>query len=120
MRYTETHEWVEIDEERHAIVGITDYAQRELGDVVYVELPQVGKEVAKGDEVAVLESTKAASDIYTPLSGKIIAVNEALAESPELINSAAESEGWIFKLAPSNRAEMEELLTPEQYNAGLN
>ncbi len=94
---TETHEWIEI-QDGHAVVGVTDFAQKELGDIVYVELPKVGKRVKKGEEVAVLESTKAAADVYSPADGLITAVNERLVESPNLINQSPEREGWILKL----------------------
>lgn len=94
---TETHEWIEI-KDGIATIGVTDFAQKELGAIVYVELPKLGKEVKKGDEIAVLESTKAAADVYSPASGIIIAVNELLKEAPELINKSPEQEGWILKL----------------------
>lgn len=94
---TETQEWIEV-KEGIAVIGITHSAQNALGDIVYVELPKIGKMVAKGDVVAVLESTKAAADVYSPASGKIIAVNMALLDHPELVNTAAESDGWLFKL----------------------
>ena len=98
--YTETHEWIEVEGDE-ATVGISDYAQKELGDIVYVDLPEVGKKLLKGDIMTVLESTKAAADVYTPVSGTIIAVNEALRDASELINTSAEDEGWICKIKTS-------------------
>lgn len=115
MKYTESHEWVE--EEGNAIVriGITAYAQRELGDIVYVELPAIGKQVNAKGEVAVLESTKAAADIYSPLSGTIVEVNHNLNSAPELINQAPENEGWIYKLALSKQPELDQLMDETRY-----
>lgn len=101
--YTETHEWVEI-EEGIGTVGITDYAQKELGGIVYVELPEVGKSVKEGEEAAVLESTKAAADVYSPVSGTIHMVNSSLNENPGLINNSPEHDGWIFKVKLSSPA----------------
>lgn len=110
-RYTPSHEWVADD----GTVGITSYASQELGEVVYVELPQVGREVKAGDEVAVLESTKAAADIYAPISGKISAINTALSEATSLLNRFPESEGWLFKIEPSTHQERNALLDQEAY-----
>lgn len=98
IHYTASHEWVCFEEDQVATVGITDRAQKELGAIVHVELPQVGSVVEAGEEVVVLESTKAAIDIYTPLAGEVVAVNALLSEAPEKVNSAAESEGWLFKI----------------------
>ncbi|MCD6550991.1 glycine cleavage system protein GcvH [Thermotoga sp.] len=113
-KYTRTHEWVEI-EGKAATVGITNHAQEELGDVVYVDLPEVGKEVKKGDVVASIESVKAAADVYAPLSGKITEVNERLESEPELINKDAEGEGWIFKMEISGESELADLLDEQAY-----
>ncbi|PLV58968.1 glycine cleavage system protein H [Thermotoga sp. KOL6] len=113
-KYTKTHEWVEING-NIATVGITDHAQQELGDVVYVELPKVGREVKKGDVVASIESVKAAADVYAPVSGKITEVNERLNSEPELINKSAEGEGWIFKMEIANEDELNELLDEKAY-----
>lgn len=112
MKFTETHEWIAI-KDGIATVGITDHAQKELGDIVYVELPTVGKEVKKGQAAAVLESTKAAADVYAPVSGKIIEVNTSLKESSELVNTSPEKEGWIFKLSEPNSKEFDALLDKE-------
>ncbi|KFZ22285.1 glycine cleavage system H protein [Thermotoga neapolitana DSM 4359] len=113
-KYTRTHEWVEI-EGKMATVGITNHAQEELGDVVYVDLPEVGKEVKKGDVVASIESVKAAADVYAPLSGKITEVNERLESEPELINKDAEGEGWIFKMEIADESELSDLLDEQAY-----
>ena len=114
LKYRESHEWVKVEGDV-ATVGITDYAQSELGDVVYVELPEVGREVTAGDPVAVIESVKTASDIYAPLSGEIVAVNEALADSPELVNEDPYGKGWLFKIRIKDKAELENLLDAEGY-----
>lgn len=108
MKYTETHEWIVV-KDGVGTVGVTDYAQKELGDIVYVELPKVGKQVRKGDPAAVLESTKAAADVYAPVSGTITEVNGALNEKPEAVNQSAEDEGWLFKLSLSAAEELDDL-----------
>lgn len=112
MKFTETHEWISI-KDGIGSVGITQYAQKELGDIVYVELPIVGKEVKKGQEAAVLESTKAAADVYAPISGKIVEVNTSLKDTPELVNTLPESEGWLFKLTVTDPKEFDSLLDKE-------
>lgn len=109
MRYTESHEWISLDG-HIGTVGITRHAQKELGGVVYVELPQIGRLLRRGEEACVLESTKAAVDIYAPVSGKIIAVNDSLRQDPSLVNKAAEKEGWLFRIELSHIAEWEQLL----------
>jgi glycine cleavage system H protein len=111
MKYTESHEWISL-EGRVGIVGITRHAQGELGDVVYVELPKIGQHLQMGDVACVLESTKAAVDIYAPVSGKVISVNESLRNNPSLVNTAAEKEGWLFQVELSNLAEWEQLTNP--------
>ncbi|KIX84796.1 glycine cleavage system protein GcvH [Thermus filiformis] len=116
--YTKTHEWA-LPEGDEVVVGITDYAQEQLGDVVYVELPQVGRKVAAQEAVAVVESVKTASDIYAPVAGVVVAVNEALTSTPELINQDPYGEGWIFKLKPDNLSDLDGLLDAEAYLAGL-
>jgi len=113
LLYTEEHEWAKIEGD-NATCGITDYAQKSLSDIVFVELPEIGKEVKKGDIVCSVESVKAVSDIYSPLTGKIIEVNEELKSSPELINKSPYDEGWIFKLQ-LNEKDTSGLLTPEEY-----
>lgn len=114
MKYTETHEWIEI-EGSVGTVGITRYAEKQLGDIVYVELPKLGKEVKAEEEVAVLESTKAAADIYSPVSGTILEVNEGLKTEPELINGDPEKGGWIYKIQLSDVLEVEKLLDASSY-----
>lgn len=118
MKFSETHEWVRV-EDGVAIVGITDFAQKELGEIVYVELPIVGKSVKAGEEAAVLESTKAAADVYSPISGKVMEVNEKLKEASELINHSPEKEGWIFKLQLSDESELDKLMDLKTYQATL-
>ncbi len=113
-RYRDTHEWAKL-EDGLVVVGITDYAQSELGDVVYVEQPELGREVEAGEAVAVIESVKTASDIYAPVSGEIVAVNDALAEHPEKVNEDPYGEGWLFKIKPKDPAELEALLDAEAY-----
>ena len=115
LRYTETHEWVREDEKDVVIVGITDHAQSQLGELVFVELPEVGTVVEVGDEVGVIESVKTASDIYSPVSGIIIEINENLTEQPDLMNSEPYESGWIFRVRLSNSEELEELLDAETY-----
>ena len=118
MKFTETHEWIDI-KDGMGTVGVTEYAQKELGDIVYVELPIVGKEIKKGQEAVVLESTKAAADVYSPVSGKIIEVNQALNDASELINIFPEKDGWLFKIALSDPNEIDSLLDKETYQANL-
>ncbi len=114
FRYTKDHEWIKV-EGNIGTVGITDYAQKQLGDIVYVELPEVDDEFSKGDEVATVESVKAASPIFIPVSGKIVEVNEELEDSPELLNQDPHGKGWIFKVELSDEGELDELLTAESY-----
>lgn len=114
--FTRDHEWVRLEGDS-ALVGITDYAQSQLGDVVYVELPEVGKTFAKGDDAAVVESVKAASDVYAPVSGVVVAVNSALEKSPAMINDAPESDGWFWKLTLTEPGELDALLDEAAYKA---
>jgi len=114
MKYTDSHEWIRM-EESHATVGISAHAQKELGEIVYVELPEVGQEVQAGAEIAVLESTKAAADIYAPVSGKVTKVNESLKEDVSSLNASPESTGWLFELEVHNPAELDELLDQAAY-----
>lgn len=116
MKYTETHEWVEM-KNGVGVVGITDHAQKELGDIVYVELPKEGKAVKAGEEIAVLESTKAAADVYSPISGTIVSVNTALTSQSELVNQSPEKDGWLFKIKPSNENETDKLMDAAKYQA---
>lgn len=112
MKYSETHEWIDV-KDGIGIVGVTNYAQKELGDIVYVELPKINSEIKLGQEAAVLESTKAAADVYTPVSGKIIEVNPALESVPDLINTSPEEKGWLFKIQLSDPKELDGLLDHE-------
>ena len=118
MKFTETHEWIEIDN-GVGTVGITNHAQKELGDIVYVELPKIGKKVAKGQEAVVLESTKAAADVYSPVSGTIVEINESLNQSPELVNASSEDSGWLFKLKVDDPTEANKLMDLSAYNKSL-
>jgi len=121
LRFTKEHEWVRIDG-GEAVCGISQYAQKALGDIVYVELPAAGKKVKKGEEAAVVESAKAASEVYAPVDGEIVAVNNALSSEPGLVNSAPQAGGWFFKLKPANAAQADELMDEaayEKYVQGL-
>lgn len=117
-RFTKEHEWVRLDGDT-AVIGITDYAQQQLGDVVYVELPAAGKALKKGDEAAVVESVKAASEVYAPLSGTVAAVNEALAANPALVNQAATGDGWFLKLKLADKGEIASLMDETAYKKYL-
>jgi glycine cleavage system H protein len=114
LKYAKSHEWVRW-ENNVAVVGITDHAQHELTDIVYVELPEPGRQVEAGKECAVVESVKAASDIYAPVSGEVIAVNEELANAPELVNQDPYGKGWMFKVKMSDAGELADLLGPDDY-----
>ena len=120
LKFLDSHEWIKEDENT-VIVGISDHAQSELGEVVFVELPAVGDEFVSGDEAAVVESVKAASEVYTPISGEVIEVNEALEENPELVNTSPYEEGWFFKLTVSdeNLGSIDSLMTAEEYSSML-
>jgi len=115
LHYSESHEWVNPENGDAAPIGISDHAQAELSDVVYLELPEVGKLIAKGDSIAVIESVKAANDIYSPVSGEVVAVNEALLESPDPINSDPYEAGWMVKIKLSDASEIEGLLDSAAY-----
>jgi glycine cleavage system H protein len=114
MKYTKTHEWVSI-ERNIATVGITDYAQKEIGEIVFIELPKRNIQVKAGEDIVVLESTKAAIDLYSPLSGKIIEVNDSLKDNPEKINTSPQNEGWIYKILLENVEEISSLLNENEY-----
>jgi glycine cleavage system H protein len=118
MKFSESHEWIEVNG-NIGTVGISQHAQGELGEIVYVELPEVGKTVRAGKEAAVLESTKAAADVYSPVSGVIESVNENLASEPNLVNRSPEEEGWIFTIRLSNPAELDAMMTQDAYLAKL-
>ncbi|MBO3277534.1 Glycine cleavage system H protein [compost metagenome] len=116
LRYAASHEWARLEADGSVTVGISDHAQEALGDVVFVELPEVGKSLAAGQEAGVVESVKAASDIYAPVAGEVIAVNEALADTPENVNSDPYG-SWFFKLKPADAAELDKLLDADGYRA---
>jgi glycine cleavage system H protein len=115
LLYTKEHEWLRREDDGTVSVGVTDHAQSALGDLVYVELPEVGQDVEEGGDMAVVESVKAASDVYAPIAGTVAAVNEELADTPETINSDPYGEGWIVKLQPSGDIDEGELMTPDAY-----
>ena len=114
--FTEDHEWIEIEGDL-GTVGITDYAQGQLGDITFVELPEAGASVAKGDSVSVVDSVKAASDVYTPVSGTVTEANHALADEPELVNTQAETGGWLFRVTLSDASELGSLMDETAYKA---
>jgi glycine cleavage system H protein len=117
LRYVSSHEWVRVEDDGTATIGITNHAQEALGDVVFVELPEVGALLGAGDEAGVVESVKAASDIYAPLGGEIIAINENLEDNPEIINEDPYGDGWFFKMRLDDASSVNDLLTAEQYDA---
>ncbi len=117
LKYARSHEWVRLEEDGTVTVGISDHAQQALGDVVFVETPDVGVSLAAGDEAGVVESVKAASDIYAPIAGEVIEVNEVLEDEPETVNSDPYNDGWFYKLKPEDLAELENLLSAEDYTA---
>ena len=117
LKYSKEHEWLRKEADGTYTVGITEHAQELLGDMVFVDLPEVGATVAAGDDCAVAESVKAASDIYAPISGEIVAVNETLGDAPEQVNSEPYGEGWIFKIKASDEAEVDALLSATEYEA---
>lgn len=120
LLYTSEHEWVKMEEGQKATVGITAYAQEQLGDIAFVELPEVGKSVKQFDEICSIESIKAASDVYAPLSGKVVEVNKKLESSPQLINSSPYQDGWIVKIEISDPNEKDKLMNSIDYRAFLN
>jgi len=115
LKYASSHEWARLEEDGSVTVGISDHAQDALGDVVFVELPEVGSSLDGGDEAGVVESVKAASDIYAPVGGEVIAINEQLEDEPETVNADPYNDGWFFKLRPSDTSELEALLDAEAY-----
>ena len=117
LKYASSHEWARLEQDGTVTVGISDHAQEALGDVVFVELPEVGSSLAAGDEAGVVESVKAASDVYAPVGGEVIAVNELLEDEPETVNADAYNDGWFFKLQPADTAELDALLNAEDYQA---
>lgn len=119
LRYAASHEWARLEDDDHVTVGITDYAQEQLGDVVFVELPEVGKQVRKGAQVAVVESVKTASDIYAPVSGTVAAVNTALDSAPEALNEDPYQRGWMFRIRVDDASELDDLLDADGYQAAV-
>lgn len=117
LKYASSHEWARLEEDGTVTVGITDHAQEALGDVVFVELPEMDVVLTAGSEAGVVESVKAASDIYAPISGTVVAVNAALEDSPEKVNEDAYGDGWFFRLRPADAGELDELLDAEGYTA---
>jgi len=115
LKYTQEHEWINTDGGNIVTIGITDHAQNALGDLAFVELPEIGKQVSKGDEVAVVESVKTASEVYTPVSGEVVEVNEALTDNPGLINTAPYDNGWIAKVKLSNADELNDTMDAAAY-----
>ncbi len=115
LRYLASHEWVRVENSGIAYVGITDHAQDAMGDLVFVEMPEVGSTVTAGEEAGVVESVKAASDIYSPVSGEVVAINEQLEDSPEMVNSDPYGDGWLFQVKISDASELDELLSADEY-----
>lgn len=115
LRFLKSHEWARVEDDGSVVVGISDHAQSLLGDLVYVELPTVGDDIEAGTGCAVVESVKAASDVYAPVSGRVVKVNEALVDAPETINADAYGDGWMFVIRPSAPSELDELLSPDEY-----
>lgn len=118
LKYSATHEWLRREDDGTAVVGITAHAQDALGELVYVELPEVGRRVEQGEAVVVVESTKAASDVYAPVSGEIVSVNEALADAPQTVNEAPFSGGWLFRIRPDDAGQIDSMLDAGAYAAG--
>lgn len=116
VKYSKDHEWISIEGDE-ATIGVTDYAQNALGDVVFVELPETGANLAQGDEAAVVESVKAASEVYAPVTGEVIAVNDALVDAPDMVNSDPEGEGWFFKLRLADKGQLDELMDEDGYKS---
>lgn len=115
LKYSKSHEWVRIEEDGSVTIGITDHAQDLMGDMVFVELPETGNDYSTGDDCAVVESVKAASDVYAPIAGQVTKVNEALADAPETLNSDPYGEGWIYSMQPSDNGEVSDLMDARAY-----
>ena len=116
LKFLDSHEWARLEIDGNVTVGISEYAQDLLGDIVFVELPEIGLAINQGEEVAVVESVKAASEVYSPVGGKILEVNNKLEDSPEIVNSSPYEEGWFIKIKPSDKTELQSLLSPEEYS----
>lgn len=119
LKYAPTHEWIRLEENGEVVIGITEHAQDLLGDMVFVELPEVGRNLDASEECAVVESVKAASDIYAPVSGEVIAINEELEDSPELVNSDPYGDGWLFRVKLADETDLEELLSASDYQSAI-
>ena len=119
LKYVASHEWLKLEDDGIITVGITDHAQDLLGDVVFVELPEVGRTVSANEEIAVVESVKAASDVYAPIAGEIVEINDELVDSPELANEDPYGKAWFFKIKPTNVADYDDLLSAEEYQSAL-
>jgi glycine cleavage system H protein len=119
LKYLPSHEWARVESDGTVTIGISDYAQESLGDVVYVEVPEVGSEVSAGEEAGVVESVKAASDIFSPVTGEVIAVNEALEDAPETVNGSPYDDGWFFKVKPSDLSELDDALDADGYRESI-
>ncbi|MGE0800634.1 MAG: glycine cleavage system protein GcvH [Lautropia sp.] len=119
LKYTESHEWLRREADGTITVGITAHAQDELGELVYVELPEVGRQLAAQEACCVVESTKAASDVYAPIAGTVVAINEALADAPQTVNDQPFGDGWLFRLQPANAADLDSLLSAADYDRAI-
>jgi glycine cleavage system H protein len=119
LKYLSSHEWARIEDDGTVTVGITDHAQAALGDVVYIELPEVGSTVTAGSEAGVVESVKAASDIFSPISGEVVAINQRLVDAPDTVNSSPYDDGWFFRVEPTDVEELEDALDAEGYSASI-
>ncbi|MBE0493179.1 MAG: glycine cleavage system protein GcvH [Thiomicrospira sp.] len=119
LKYAESHEWAYLDEDGLVVVGITDFAQQALGDIVGVNFPELGTDVSEGDDVLMIESVKTASEIHAPVSGEVVAINEALEDAPEMINDEPYDGGWLIKIAPHDESELDDLMDSEEYQAEI-
>jgi glycine cleavage system H protein len=119
LKYANSHEWARVESDGTVVIGITDHAQEALGDVVYIELPEVGAEVDAGSEVAVVESVKAASDIYSPVSGEVVEINPVLEDEPETVNHSPYADGWMFRVKITDQGELDEMLDADGYQAAI-
>ena len=117
LKFLESHEWARAEDDGTVTVGISDHAQELLGDIVFVELPEIGKEISQSSDIAIVESVKAASDVYSPLTGEIVEINESLNDNPEIINASPYDDGWFFKIKPQDISEMEKLLDAAAYES---
>ena len=119
LKYTKSHEWIRSEDDGSVTIGITDHAQELLGDLVFVELPEVGSAMSAEDAVCVVESVKAASDVYMPVSGEVVAINEALSDAPETINDSPYDDGWLIRVTPSSPDELDDLMDADAYDAEI-